>query len=115
MNLYALIAYGMDQDIPNPSGYYDILKHLTGEQYVDPTDVLEAISGCDLDRTHVGNVHLNILFERIQDAVEQQHPHLSVTYFLNAMDSRLWVTKDGSTIEVHDLEDFLSVLTSSPP
>lgn len=110
MNLYALLAYGMDQDIPNPSGYYDILKHLTGEQYVDPTDVWESICNFDMEGVHVGNAHLDILFDHIKDAVEQQHPHLFITYFLNAMDSRLWVTKDGNTIEVHDLEDFLSVM-----
>lgn len=81
----------MDEDISNINGYEQIAECL-GCDKVEPDDILEMLNDMDIDRQtdiHIGNMHAQILLTRIKLKLENTHPDLDVTYYVNAMDTHL--------------------------
>ena len=107
MNLFLLIAKGMDRDIPDPNPFIEIAEHL-GAHEVTPLEIIERLSEIGFSQaTHIGNEHLNILFGRIEACLKQRG--IECSYFINALDSHFYVQGN----EIRSLEDITHLLDDS--
>ena len=105
MNLYHVIAKGMDNDTPNPPPYFEMLKFLVPEaQEIQPEEIFEQFKECDnLNDIHPGNLHLFVLFNRLSAFLENKK--IEHDFFINSLDSHFYINQE----EMKDLDDFLLV------
>lgn len=95
MNLFLLIAKGMDHDIPDPRPFIELAEYL-GEQEVTPLDIIDRLQESGFSQvTHIGNEHMKILLGRICAKLKQQN--LDCSYYVNALDTHLHV--NGNKIQ----------------
>lgn len=99
MNLFLLIAKGMDHDIPDPKPFLELAEYL-GVSEVTPLEIIERLQGTGFSQaTHIGNEHMEILLGRICEQLKARK--IECSYFVNALDTHLHV--DGN--KVYRLED----------
>jgi len=109
MNLFLLIAKGMDHDIPDPEPFLKIAEYL-GVQEVTPLEIIERLQDTGFSQaTHIGNEHMEILLGRICEALRARK--LECSYFVNALDTHLCVAKNI----VKRLEDIQHLIENDPP
>jgi len=99
MNLFLLIAQGMDRDIPDPSPYTEIAEYL-GLEEVTPLDIIQRLQESGISQaTHFGNEHMTLLLCRICSKLKKKN--IEFSYFVNALDTHLYVNGN----KISSLED----------
>ena len=104
MNLFLLIAKGMDHDVPDPKPYIEIAEYL-GEQEVTPLEIIEKLqeTGFSIE-THIGNEHMNLLLGRICEQLGLLN--LECSFYINAMDTHLRVA-DSQVRKLSDIKHLI--------
>jgi len=104
MNLFLLIAKGMDHDIPDPKPFLALAEHL-GVQEVTPLEIIERLqeTGFSIE-THIGNEHMHLLLGRICDRLRALD--IECSFYVNALDTHLYVAGNKVT-ELSDIEHLL--------
>lgn len=108
MNLFLLIAKGMDHDIPDPKPFLKLAEYL-GVQEVTPLEIIERLQDTGFSQaTHIGNEHMEILLGRLCEKLETHN--LECSYLVNALDTHLYVAGN----KVHKLEDIKHLIDRDP-
>lgn len=108
MNLFLLIAKGMDHDIPNPEGYNQIAAYL-GIDEVTPLEIIERLQKTGFNQaSHIGNEHMELLLGRICGKLKAKN--IECSYYINSLDTHLYVNGN----EVRRLEDVQHLLDANP-
>lgn len=108
MNLFLLIAKGMDHDIPDPVPFLNIAEYI-GVPEVTPLEIIERLQATGFSQvTHIGNEHMEILLGRICGKLTERG--LECSYFVNALDTHLHVAGN----EVRKLEDIQHLIDGQP-
>lgn len=107
MNLFLLIAKGMNRDIPDPAPFIEIAEYL-GAQEITPLEIIERLQGSGFSQaTHIGNEHLTILFGRIEFRLKERG--IECSSIINSLDSHFYVQDK----EIRQLEDIKHLLDDS--
>ena len=109
MNLFFAVSKAMDEDIPNPEIFYDILELLDPElEPIEPNVIIDVFRGATaLDDIHLGNIHLHFLFSMIIDALEKIG--IEADCHINCIDSHLYIFG----LPVKSVSEFKKVLKNN--
>lgn len=93
------------EDIPERTSEYEkLFSSLKCEDITD--DELWEMARTYPHSPHLGNIYLYLLFEKIQATLAVSHPDVKVDYFINALDSHLYINGE----EIFSEEDAWRIL-----
>lgn len=95
------------EDIPERTSEYEKLFSSLKCEDITDDEVWEIVRTYP-HPPHLGNIYLYLLFARIQAALAVSHPDVKVDYFINALDSHLYMNGE----EIFSEEDAWRILLS---
>jgi len=96
------------EDIPERTSEYEKLADALKCENITDAEIWELASTYS-HPPHLGNIYLFLLFDGIKAALATSHPDVVVDYFINALDSHLYI----NTEEIYSEGDAWRILQES--